>query len=84
LTSKGQITVPKAIREHLEARTGDRLAFVIDENGGVRVELQNVDIGALQGLLAGKNRRQLSLHEMQEVIKNQARRRLEKGGRTRH
>ena len=29
LTSKGQITIPKAVRESLHLHTGDRIAFVV-------------------------------------------------------
>lgn len=35
LTSKGQITLPKAIRERLGLRTGDVLEFRFDERGQV-------------------------------------------------
>jgi AbrB family looped-hinge helix DNA binding protein len=37
ITSKGQITIPKAVRDQLGARTGDVLLFV-PENGGFRIE----------------------------------------------
>ncbi len=29
LTSKGQITIPKDVRESLRLRTGDRVAFIV-------------------------------------------------------
>lgn len=34
VTSKGQVTIPKAIREFLNLEEGDRLAF-IEENGKI-------------------------------------------------
>jgi len=37
LTSKGQLTVPKSVREALGLRTGDSIDFV-RENGGFRIE----------------------------------------------
>lgn len=37
VTSKGQITLPKEVREHLHIAEGDRLEFLIDEGGEVRV-----------------------------------------------
>jgi len=35
LTSKGQTTVPKAVRQALGVRSGDRIAFRVDESGRV-------------------------------------------------
>lgn len=37
VTAKGQITIPKAIREALSVNRGDVLAFRIDDSIGVRV-----------------------------------------------
>lgn len=37
VTAKGQITIPKAIREVLSVSRGDVLAFRIDDSIGVRV-----------------------------------------------
>lgn len=33
LTSKGQITIPKAVRERLGLQTGDEIEFVEDDGG---------------------------------------------------
>jgi len=33
LRAKGQITIPKEIREHLKLKTGDSVIFSIEENG---------------------------------------------------
>ncbi len=33
LTSKGQITIPKTVREKLGLKTGDEIDFVEDQNG---------------------------------------------------
>lgn len=37
VTSKGQITMPVEIRKLLGLKTGDKVAFYIDENGTVTV-----------------------------------------------
>lgn len=42
LTSKGQITIPKPVRDRLGLRPGDEVAFVEGEDG-VRVEKRIVD-----------------------------------------
>lgn len=49
LTSKGQITVPKEIREALGVDVGDRLAFRICEDGTVHVRADTVDLRSLRG-----------------------------------
>lgn len=38
LTSKGQVTLPAEVRRHLGVSAQDKLAFVIDDDGTVRVE----------------------------------------------
>ncbi len=40
LTSKGQLTVPKAVRDSLRLHTGDRVAFVV--HGDVEAVLKPV------------------------------------------
>jgi antitoxin PrlF len=49
LTSKGQITIPKEVREALGVQTGDRLAFRIRDDGTVLVEPETVDLMSLRG-----------------------------------
>ncbi len=44
ITSKGQTTIPKAIREHLKLKTGDRLDFVIGDDGRVTLAPRKIDI----------------------------------------
>lgn len=38
MTSKGQVTIPKSIRERLNLKEGDRVAFIEDENGNVTIK----------------------------------------------
>ncbi len=35
VTAKGQVTIPKPVRDHLGLRPGDRVAFDLDEQGRV-------------------------------------------------
>lgn len=68
LTSKGQITIPKEIRERLRLQTGHRLEFLIDSNGTVTLIPRNKDIRSLKGILRPKRKRPVSVEEMNEAI----------------
>jgi AbrB family looped-hinge helix DNA binding protein len=37
LTTKGQVTIPKAVRDHLGLTPGSEVEFVVDGDGHVRV-----------------------------------------------
>ena len=51
LTSKGQTTIPKDVRKRLNLHPGDRLEFVIDEDGRVLMLPASVDASELAGML---------------------------------
>lgn len=51
VVSKGRVTIPKAIREQLGLRAGDRLEFEPTREGGILVRRVNSRQGA--GSLAG-------------------------------
>jgi AbrB family looped-hinge helix DNA binding protein len=67
LTSKGQTTIPKDIRERLNLHPGDRLEFVIDEDGRVLVLPASIDASELAGMLKPPAR-PVSLAEMNRAI----------------
>ena len=67
ITSKGQITVPAEVRRHLGVSTRDKLAFVIGDDGSVRVRaVKYPTVASLQGA-AGSLPRPLSWREMREI-----------------
>jgi AbrB family looped-hinge helix DNA binding protein len=68
ITSKGQTTIPKSIRQHLKLKTGDRVEFVIEANGRVALMPLKVDIAELRGLLAPAPRH-LTIEQMDEAIR---------------
>lgn len=69
ITTKGQTTIPKAIREHMGVDVGDRVDFVIQPDGTIVVEPAVQQVGALEGLLAMKGQRPVSLDAMREAIR---------------
>ena len=72
LTSKGQTTIPKGIRDHLRLRPGDRIDFVIDDRGDVRVRPAVVNLSELKGMLQAKVRKPLSIDEMNAAVRARA------------
>ena len=68
ITSKGQITVPKAVREALALHPGDRMSFVIHEDGTVTVEAETVDLPSLRGVVKSGGRH-VSIEQMNEAIR---------------
>jgi antitoxin PrlF len=65
ITTKGQATIPKAIREHLHLKPGDRVKFFVHPDGTVFL-LPKIPVSALRGIV--KARRRVTLEEMEEAI----------------
>lgn len=54
VTSKGQITIPKAVRERLHLDAGDTVYFDVQPDGSVLLVARNEPVERLFGLLKGK------------------------------
>ena len=72
ITSKGQTTIPKAIRERLGVEPGDRVDFVVQRDGTVTVEPAVQGVGRLKGMLARKRRTAVSVQAMHEAVRRRA------------
>lgn len=68
VTSKGQITLPKMIREHLDICQGDQVEFIVDERGEVRVHRLGGSASRLFGILRRPGMKPLTVEEMDEAI----------------
>jgi antitoxin PrlF len=67
VTSKGQVTIPKAIRDLLGVGPGDRVSFIRAQDGQVVVQAETVDFRTLRGVFKHKGPT-VSLEEMDEAI----------------
>ena len=56
ITSKGQITIPKEVRDALGVKAGDRLAFRTRHDGTVVVEAETIDLRSLRGVLKARTK----------------------------
>jgi len=68
ITSKGQVTIPQRIREHLHVAEGDRIDFRVGEDGTVRLLPLSRSVRELYGLLHRPGRKPVTLEEMDEAI----------------
>ncbi|MBF0441227.1 MAG: AbrB/MazE/SpoVT family DNA-binding domain-containing protein [Oligoflexales bacterium] len=70
VTSKGQVTVPKEIRDHLLIKAGDRIEFVINSDGVVTIRPCKYDIEDIRGALHKKFKGTVSVEDMEAAIKS--------------
>jgi AbrB family looped-hinge helix DNA binding protein len=66
ITAKGQTTIPKAIREQLGLKTGDKVRFFIGSDGRVAL-LPVIPISRIKGSLS-TGRPPVTIEEMNEAI----------------
>lgn len=74
VTSKGQITIPKAVRDSLGVESGDRVEFVEVEKGVYNVVAATRDVRELKGIIA-KPAKPVSVEEMKRAVARAAARR---------
>jgi AbrB family looped-hinge helix DNA binding protein len=67
LTSKGQVTLPKQIRERLRLRAGDKLEFILRDDGRIEVLVRNARMTDLKGMIPPP-RRGVTLDDMEKAI----------------
>lgn len=76
LTSKGQVTIPKVIRDFLKIESGDHIDFVISNQGEVLISPRTHDFRQLKGFFYDKKRKKASLEDMENAIRKGASRSL--------
>lgn len=74
VTSKGQITIPKRVRDGLGIESGDRVEFVEQERGVYKVVAATKDVRHLKGIVA-KPRRPVSVEQMKQAARRAGARR---------
>lgn len=67
VTSKGQITVPKRIRMHLQVGKGDRIEFLIGPDGKVTLMPTTTDVKKLKGIV-GRPDKPVTVGDMNRAI----------------
>lgn len=67
MTSKGQVTIPKPARDALHLSPGDRVEFVLDDEGRLFLLSATRPVQSLKGMLP-KPAAPVSLEEMDAAI----------------
>ena len=77
VSSKGQVTIPKKIREFLKLETFDKIVFIPLEDGKVMITNKPVPVTDLFGMLKyRKLQKPVSVEEMESKIRK---RRIQRG-----
>ncbi|NOY64887.1 MAG: AbrB/MazE/SpoVT family DNA-binding domain-containing protein [Nitrospirae bacterium] len=71
VTSKGQITIPKKVREYLKIESGDKLEFFIEKDGKVTVLPVTESVKKLKGMIR-RPRRPVSIERMKKAVEREA------------
>lgn len=68
LTTKGQITLPKKIRESLDLSTGDKIEFFIKKDSEVVLRPVVKKVDEVFGMLKKPKQKAVSVNEMNRVL----------------
>jgi antitoxin PrlF len=80
MTSKGQVTVPKAIRDRLGLAEGDVLEFSVTGDGSIEIRRREAGEGVCGVLRDFARERPISTDEMRRAVRTRASEKL--AGRT--
>jgi antitoxin PrlF len=67
ITSKGQVTIPKPVRDALGVEAGDRIDFVDTDKGFLIVPVKR-DLKALRGMFKGRRKKPATIEEINAAI----------------
>lgn len=76
ITCKGQITIPKSIRDQLRLRSGDRVDFSVSENGDAILSHVEKSAEDVFGLLSSPGRKSISTREINNRLKKAIKKRF--------
>jgi AbrB family looped-hinge helix DNA binding protein len=69
ITTKGQITIPKAIRDSLMLSAGDKIEFVVIDKREALIRPVSKKVDEVFGMLHKPDRKAISVEEMNKKIR---------------
>ena len=76
ITSKGQVTIPKVVRDSLHLRTGDRIEFVIRGQSEALLRPVTKSVDEVFGKLYQADQPAKTVEEMNEAVARAVRKRV--------
>ena len=73
LTTKGQVTIPKIIRESLKLNTGDKIEIIVTEKREAIIRPVSKKVNDIFCKLHKPGRKAVSLEAMDDAIRNRMR-----------
>ena len=69
LGTKGRLAIPQEIRNLLRVRAGDRIDFVVADDGTITLRPALLDVRDLRGLLCREGAEPVSVEAMKEALR---------------
>ena len=76
VTSKGQITIPKSIRDFLHLSVGNKISFVLNGKKQVIMKPVNLTVDELFGKFRNPKKQPISIEKMNSHIKKRMKRKV--------
>jgi len=68
ITTKGQVTIPKNVRDTLHVQMGDRIEFIQISEERYEIIAVTKNVEQLKGIVKSKNTKAVSIDEMNNAI----------------
>jgi len=69
ITTKGQITIPKSVRDSLKLHSGDKIEFIVTDKMEAVMRPISKKVDEVFGILNRPGMKPVSVEEMNQVIK---------------
>ena len=69
ITSKGQVTIPKKVREELHLQRGDKVDFILKDDGCAILQPMAESVKDVFGMLAREGGKSFSIDEINAQLK---------------
>lgn len=75
ITTKGQVTIPKTVRDSLQLHSGDKIEIILTKDREAVIRPVSKKVDDIFGKLHKPGRKTISLEEMDRAIQNRMRER---------